>query len=489
MSWKKVGGIQHYPENNIIHSNTSSFNVASTALNLGLPGTTTRAESNIKMKEDTHITSSRDSLDDTTIIAYYDFSDTSFPVKNRSTHTAGTPNRLDLEECNTGNNNIVIVQNDELQFSKYIEFPANSNTLKTSSTFQPNLYLHNYNNLHHNEDWYTFSMNCWVYIPDSLENPISTKNGFLLFGLDDMNMTTADHDNKDIRTDKEGLYFYYPSYKSNNAGLYITSDISNIYTNQGANTVKYTSSREIITNNWTMVTITFDGNRGRVYQNGEEIDNFGCHRKIPIVQNVIINGSRSYNFQTNSWVEPSTPSTNSNIDKIKIADFRIYHNALSPFFIKRMYEHDNANFLNKFIYTLRSDANVFGSETVIQNNLQVNGVFESNDDVRMHGFLDVFNNASITGSLGVGIQNAREKLDVMGTARISNDLVVGNNIHLGRVDADTNGIYFAGLESDGVMEGLHISSGGYYNNTYKHGFIEERFYTPEINKYDSELFI
>jgi hypothetical protein len=456
MSWKKVGGIDYSKSHQNVRIQNSTMSLASVINQFGETGTNTKICSNLVLDTSASFLSYKNELDTTNLGLYYKF-DQKVDNSGNNTYTDTrqiTPNPVYFSEVDFSDNLIspdisinlvpeIYDVSSNLTFKKYLRFHEYSKMLVSNDVLNLNQFVIDpYSN--HHEDNFSFTMSCWIsYNPETLgnENELVSQgllNGFLLFAIDDENLSNSNNNT----SDNAGLYFWAPGYQTSSPQIFYgstkntdtnmaTPELSEVCNDNGAVGLR-------LNKEWNMVALTVDGKDCKVFVNGQLCGDYTFPNKI--TQNKItINGNRFNDSVNNNWL---TETRTSSMD-VSIADMKIYNSAFHPFFIKKYYEHDLPNFEQKNNFIINNNFACFGNDLVVQKELFVNSKSHFYEDVVTHGVTEMFNSLNVTGDVSIGsIANPREKLDIMGNIRAS------GNLYLGYEDVSANGIYFQGVHDD-----------------------------------------
>ena len=456
MSWKKVGGIDYSKSHQNVRIQNSTMSLASVINQFGETGTNTKICSNLVLDTSASFLSYKNELDTTNLGLYYKF-DQKVDNSGNNTYTDTrqiTPNPVYFSEVDFSDNLIspdisinlvpqIYDVSSNLTFKKYLRFHEYSKRLVSNDVLNLNQFVIDPSSNHH-EDNFSFTMSCWIsYNPETLgnENELVSQgllNGFLLFAIDDENLSNSNNN----PSDNAGLYFWAPGYQTSSPQIFYgatkntdsniaTPQLSEICNDNGAVGLR-------LNKEWNMVALTVDGKDCKVFLNGQLCGDYTFPNKI--TQNKItINGNRFNNSVNNTWL---TETRTSSMD-VSIADMKIYNSAFHPFFIKKYYEHDLPHFEQKNNFVINNNFACFGNDLVVQKELFVNSKSHFYEDVVTHGVTEMFNSLNVTGDVSIGtIADPREKLDIMGNIRAS------GNLYLGYEDVSANGIYFQGVHDD-----------------------------------------
>ena len=458
MSWKKVGGIDYSKSHQNVRIQNSTMSLASVINQFGETGTNTKICSNLVLDTSASFLSYKNELDTTNLGLYYKF-DQKVDNSGNNTYTDTrqiTPNPVYFSEVDFSDNLIspdisinlvpqIYDVSSNLTFKKYLRFHEYSKMLVSNDVLNLNQFVIDPSSNHH-EDNFSFTMSCWIsYNPETLgnENELVSQgllNGFLLFAIDDENLSNSNNN----PSDNAGLYFWAPGYQTSSPQIFYgatkntdsniaTPQLSEICNDNGAVGLR-------LNKEWNMVALTVDGKDCKVFLNGQLCGDYTFPNKI--TQNKItINGNRFVDSHStdDSWLDETRTSS---MD-VSIADMKIYNSAFHPFFIKKYYEHDLPHFEQKNNFVINNDFACFGNDLVVQKELFVNSKSHFYEDVVTHGVTEMFNSLNVTGDVSIGsIADPREKLDIMGNIRAS------GNLYLGYEDVSANGIYFQGVHDD-----------------------------------------
>ena len=497
MSWKKTGGINHSSNFNVMRVQNSITNSSSFISELGETNTTTTVKSNLNFDNQASIQCTNNSLDDRGLVAFYTFTDISNNNNNKliinsasydygnsnsifdhsilnleiieSKNTNDTPNNIydNTKQPLIINPNIngqtvndisvpdaILTEKQQFDhFNQFFRFDGSQNdkqcvSLQSKNTINFNNYLiqnkvvndqdneeidmHIHTN--NNNDWYSLTVSTWIRINkfDAGNDNETLPTGFLLFSIDD------NYDGQDSNSNEPSIYFYAPGYQTSGAPqLYITKHPKN---NNGTTNnatlespdINIISETQIAYNIWNHIALVISGNTAYIYQNGiltteHPIGNIHIPEK-----KIIINGTKFYNSNNNSFLNQNKTSQ-MNID---IVDYKIYNYGIDSNQIKKIYEHDNPFFNETTLFNIDKNTATFGNNTIVKNNLQVNNDALFYNNTKHFGMNETYNNAFITGTLGIGIQKPEFKLDVIGDIRTT------GNIYIADSESNTNGIYF-----------------------------------------------
>ena len=175
---------------------------------------------------------------------------------------------------------------DPETFKKYLRFHEYSKMLGSNDVLNLNQFVVDPSSNHH-EDNFSFTMSCWIsYNPETLgnENELGSQgllNGFLLFAIDDENLSNSNNN----PSDNAGLYFWAPGYQTSSPQIFYGSTKntdSNIATPQLSEICNDNGAVGLRLNKeWNMVALTIDGKDRKVFVNGELCGDFTFPNKIP----------------------------------------------------------------------------------------------------------------------------------------------------------------------------------------------------------------
>ena len=496
MSWRKVGGINR-SSTNVYNSNIS--NNANNTISLGT-STTHEQDQAAHGSETTKFLEkivNDNSFNSYGLIAYYDFSYNQSPskIENRSENENMSSidiSNIDLELY--GSNHPIyfkeyLLQNDGgAHLDKYKQLPLLSDSgidVYNDLSDTPMVYFNSSsdtlvsknnldltkgatdisNNLDSN--WHALTLNVWVSIAENTNN-----NGFMIFGLDSSASMIDTTFTSDLSRNnmEENIYLFYPGNdtngitNTNRIQFYWSKDVSNNsnygfeqineYIDVPGNTEEETNQIK----QWKMITLVLKNDKAFIYSNTKLLKVINTSGKIPINKKFLINGKKFYNpTNGNGWTDGSNSS-------VFLSDYKIYNKALSSEEIEYIYTVNNAKPLNNIqrLTNFNSKTTYLRTKFTVEDNSEFTGTVSIYDNQEVFGRTSLLNNTYISGSLGLGIENPREKLDVLGNVRAS------GNLYLGYENDLSKGIYFSGTPGDS-------------NPLFKHTFIEERFYDPSIN--------
>ena len=463
MSWRKVGGIQRSNTNSYI--GTQNYQTPTTPEQFVLSTDVSYLPVNTALFDY--------SFNSYGLVAYYDFDNSNNdPLLNKTNNLnmnvqdiidtdleiSVSPSNINYYTENYLQNNTLSITNDnnivieDLSNTPMIEFKAaNASPIISKEVLDLRKGSSEYHT-YQDDHWYALTVNLWIFVD---KQDINTNTPFMIFGLDSSSnmvdttyITDLSRNNMD-----ENIYVYYPGFQTNQMQLYWSKDVSNnnVYGYQQINEFIDISANDGVNTNkldeWKMITLVFRNDKALIYSNGTLQKTIETSGKIPTNKKLLINGKKVYDSNDSNdtiWRDSQNP-------RVLMTDYKVFNKALNESEIKYMYSYGRPiNDLQR-LYFLKDGKTYMRTKLVVEDDAEFTSSVNIYDTQNVYGRTSLLNNTYVSGNLGLGIENAREKLDVIGNLRAS------GNLYLGYSEDLSKGIYFSGTIGDNTPEFTHTT--------------------------------
>lgn len=480
MSWKSVGGINYNKTNMYVRATNFQVDYVVPTQSIGKKDTTAYVEGDLFFQDGIKLYSTRNEIDSNGLYAHYPFNSIvasgDYIFYNESNNI-----NIDISASHLKESKVVTIDGNtysfaentpklyiDLSYGNTLHLEPRSSLLYTDASFNPSQQITNDVLA---DEFKAMTMNCWIKVKTPTTSTPNT--GFLLFGLDTINLdnTRTESDGRS-RIDGQidhlnpSFYFFCPGYGHADPQVYWTEDVSNAMLGGnirgGGRSVK-----PLIYDSWNMITIIVRNREVELYRNGELSDTFPVSGRMPNNKyKVVINGNRFYDSTTDTWITTNYTSEHD----VKIIDYKIFNYACHSEYISLLYKHyaslsgiradNNLSQIHSktaFNYYIDPSFSLLKSTLFVQGDVVSIGKHEIFNKQIVYGPSEIVNDAYVEGTMGIGVIDPDEKLDVRGNIKTS------GNLYLGFEDISVNGIYFKGYTGD-------------VDPNYKHTTIEEKSY-------------